>query len=301
VLLLLLNATQTDSGYIEGPGLIARLLVGTPMTVGVVFFDTGIAADPGTVTVTLTRADGTVLAVGAPTAGTGSGPRSYRLSTVAAGSLDTLTATWSSATLGTITTTIEIVGGFLFSLPEVRALTPLDDTTKYTNADVLTVRTQVEEAIEQEAGCAFVPRYTLETFDGTGTNTLLLSKPVVRRLRSVSVNAALYGSTDLAVLATKAAGTVYAPAGWPSGYSNVTIGYEHGYGTPPAEIRRAALMLAKMWLTARRSPLDDRAVTFSAADGGSYSLAVPGRNGSYFGHPDVDSVIDRYKFVLGVA
>jgi hypothetical protein len=71
---------------------------------------------------------------------------------------------------------------------------------------------------------------------------------------------------------------------WSQRPDQVIVGYEHGYSDPPMEIRRAALALAKMWLVGRRNPIDDRAITFNAgADGGTYSLAVPGRNGSSFG------------------
>jgi hypothetical protein len=58
--------------------------------------------------------------------------------------------------------------------------------------------------------------------------------------------------------------------------------------------------LARSWLVS--GPVDDRASTFNAgADGGTYSLVVPGRGGSYFGLPEVDATVQEYNLRLGVA
>ena len=60
----------------------------------------------------------------------------------------------------------------------------------------------------------------------------------------------------------------------------------------PAEIRLAALRLLREQLV--RSPLDDRA-TSQAGEFGTFALATAGRNGSYFGLPLVDEVLNRYR------
>jgi hypothetical protein len=65
-------------------------------------------------------------------------------------------------------------------------------------------------------------------------------------------------------------------------------------------VSRAGLILLKAWLVGRDRPIDERAITFNTTDGGTYSLAVPGRNGSVFGHPDVDAVVQRYNMRVGV-
>ena len=86
---------------------------------------------------------------------------------------------------------------------------------------------------------------------------------------------------------------------WSAGYGNGVVGYEHGYDRPPERIRRAALLLAKAWLVA--GPVDDRAATFSSADGGTYGLVVEGRGSSPFGIPAVDAAVQEYSLTVGVA
>jgi hypothetical protein len=135
---------------------------------------------------------------------------------------------------------------------------------------------------------------------------LQLNHPLVTSIRSVSINGTALSAPDLALLTfSPAVGVLWwsqQSITWSQRPDQVIVGYEHGYSDPPMEIRRAALALAKMWLVGRRNPIDDRAITFNAgADGGTYSLAVPGRNGSSFGHPDIDVAVDRYSHVSMVA
>jgi hypothetical protein len=199
---------------------------------------------------------------------------------------------------------LEVVGGFLFNLADARALSPLDSTTNYLTADIIATRTAVEQALEQACGVAFVPRYTYEVVQGGGyKSSLIPTWPKITALRSASIDGSSVTISGNVLL--KPDGTLDYFMGWSSRsafpYVNaVTVGYEHGYASPPGEIKRAALKLAKAWLVGRRNPIDDRAVTFSSSDGGTYSLAVPGRNGSYFGDPDVDAAIDRYSFDVAV-
>lgn len=294
--------TAATDAAVLGP--VQRILRGVSATLGYSFTTDGTVIDPGTSTVTVTASDGTVLAGDVGTSETTPGVFTYTLTPAQTAQLDTLTVVWK-ATIGgqpqQIGELVEIVGGFLFTLSEARAIAPLSDTAAYTTADLLANRTAVEQSLEQECGVAFVPRYTVETVDGSGGTTLMLSKPLIRGVRSVTVSGVALGASDLALVAVNAVGGLYWAAGWPWGASNVTVGYEHGFQAPPSEIRRAGLMLAKMWLVGRRNPIDDRAVTFSATEGGTYSLAVAGRGGSSFGHPDIDVAVQRYSYGAMVA
>jgi hypothetical protein len=214
--------------------------------------------------------------------------------------LDTYTATWTAVTGGenqTFTDTIEVAGDTLFTLAEFRSLV----SGTFTDDEIIDMRTTVEQELEQACGVAFVPRYALETLDGSGGRSLML-RPMLRVIRSASVDDSTFSVSDLAYLTLSTTGTIYsASRTWSAGTLNVVVGYEHGYPSVPLGIRRAALMLAKMWLVGNRSPIDDRAATFSATEGGTYSLVVPGRNGSHVGHPDVDAAIDRYSLRTGIA
>jgi hypothetical protein len=267
----------------------------------------GAPADPSpdSATVVLVNTVGTELYNGLAS-DDGTGVFSLPLTPAMTASLDTLTAVWTmvyGSETQILTTTAEIVGGFLFTVAEARALSPLDNTTNFSTADIIATRTAVEQAIEQAAGVAFAPRYALESYSGDGSWSLMLRRPLPSAVRSVTIGGAAVAAGTLTGLALSTSGELYSTAlAWTYGRSNILIGYEHGFGEAPHEIKRAALLLAKMWLTERRSPIDDRAITFNAgADGGTYSLAVPGRNGSHFGHPDVDAAIDRYALVTGIA
>jgi hypothetical protein len=151
-------------------------------------------------------------------------------------------------------------------------------------------------------GVAFVPRYTLETVQGSPARTdLLLSWQRVRSVRSVVIDGVTV--SPLSNVQVRPDGRLYLYLGWTAytvfPYINaVTVGYEHGYTSTPARISRAALMLARSWLVA--GPVDDRASTFASVDGGTYSLVTAGRAGSLFGLPEVDAAVQQYGMSSGV-
>ena len=109
------------------------------------------------------------------------------------------------------------------------------------------------------------------------------------------------GATWTALSADELADVIVYPRGllyretlgvFPAGRRNVEVVYEHGIQPVPAEIRLAGLRLLRDQLV--KSPLDDRA-TSQAGEFGTFSLATAGRNGSYFGLPLVDEVLNRYR------
>jgi hypothetical protein len=256
-----------------------RILKATAATVSRTFYEDGVAVDPGSVTVTITAADGTVIVNAAAASGSGAAARTYNVTAAQTATLNTWTVAWTSSTKGTLSSTVEIAGGFLFSIAEIRAVTPINDTVNYLTADIADTRTAVEQAIEQACGVAFVPRYALERYSGDGSNTLQLLHALPSSIRSVSITGTAFTAPQLADLTMTPSGAIYSTLTYFTwGQNNIVAGYEHGYQDAPMEIRRAALALAKMWLVGRRNPIDDRAITFNAgADGGTYSLAVPGR------------------------
>lgn len=92
------------------------------------------------------------------------------------------------------------------------------------------------------------------SLDGTGTDTLLLPQLPVSSAGTVSVNGEAV--TDYIVTTEghliRTAGTAYStwtqtagPAAyWPQGRQNVSVTYDHGAGTVPADVRMVALMIA---------------------------------------------------------
>jgi hypothetical protein len=93
---------------------LERIQKATPGTLSQQWYEDGVAVDPGTVTLGITRADGTTLVAPATgTTGSGTGVRTYNLTTTHTALLDRLTVTWTSTLKGTLLTYVEVVGGFL--------------------------------------------------------------------------------------------------------------------------------------------------------------------------------------------
>lgn len=279
---------------------LERILQNTPGTLSQQWYEDGAAVDPGTVTLGITRADGTtLLAAGTGTSGTGSNPRTYSLNTTQTALLDRFTVTWTSTSKGTLVSYVEVVGGFLFSLSELSAEVT-GSTATYTAAEKAAARLYAETQLEQACGVAFVPRYELETLSGSGTSTLVLKWPRVRAVRSVvwtynGVETALT-SGDLSLLMRSSSGFVSGYS-WTAGY-DWRIGYEHGHDFPSPGASEAALVLAKHKLI--RGPIDERA-TQRPSEFGPVNLATPGMFGSLFGIRVVDAFVTANNMNVGVA
>ena len=264
----------------------------------------GNIVDPGTVTIGITRADGTtLLAAGTATSGGGAAARTYTLTTTHTSLLDVLTVVWTSSTYGPRTPEyVEVAGGFLFTVAEFRALgSAYANTTNYPTARVVEMRTTVEQALEDACSVAFVPRYAYETINGPGGYSLPLKWPKVRTVRSASYTAS--GTTtaltagELALLTWADWGGL-AGYGWTAGYGNWRVGYEHGHDRPPERIKRAALILAKRWITPGAA--DDRAINVTN-ESGTYALFQAGVRGHTFDVPEVQAAVDAYDLSVGVA
>jgi hypothetical protein len=275
---------------------LERVLQNTNLTVSQPFHEDGVAVDPGTVTVTVTRWDGTELAADAATAGTGTDARTYNLTPAThTALLDRLRIDWESPSKGVQTSYVEVVGGFLFSISEFRALgTAYANTTNYPAETVADMRTTVEQALEDACNRAFVPRYELETVNGEYGRLVRTRWPKVRTVRSVTVDDVAGTVADYVALRE---GMLYASGYWTVGYGNITVGYEHGDSSPPMRIKRAALILAKRWITPGAA--DDRAINVSN-ETGTYALFQAGVRGHQFDVPEVQAAVDQYSLAVGV-
>ena len=277
-----------------------RSLKNAPATISQTFYEDGNPTDPGTVTVTVTRADGTPVVNAAPTTGSGAAARSFVLSAANASLLDSLTFAWASPTKGTLYSLVEIVGDFQFALTEIGSdpeVLELPSASR-TPAKLAEARTIAEQAFEEAAsrrltyGIAYVPRYHYGKLSGAGGPVLSLPRRPVRAIRSVAqaltpgAAATVLGTSGLAVTDDG----IYRPSYWTAGPKNYTIGYEYGLDRPSERVKRAVLTLAKNWLI--EGPITDRATSIPAGDaGGVITLATPGLRDSEFGIPEVDAAL----------
>lgn len=251
------------------------------------YLDEGQASASGSVAVSVTRLDGTLVDSGTATP---DGQGGYSFTFVGRDVLDVLVLTWT-LTIGGDTITldqdrIEVVGGFYFGLVEGRNVDrALADPVKYPTADLIDRRAETEAECERITGQAWVPRFCRETLSGGGGTALTLSWPLVRVVRSVTVDglpAFGYGISELGVLVST--------RGWARGHRNVVVEYEHGHDAPDVEIVRASKLRFKSLVLEGRSALPDRAERVVTVDqaGGSTVFSSPSERKT--GIPAVDAV-----------
>jgi hypothetical protein len=237
---------------IERSADATHILRGTPATISVTWYggsdtDTG-AADPGVVTATITAADGTAVVTNAATNGTGTAARTLDLTAEQTADLDLWDVAWTSPTVGTVTTQVEIVGALLFTIPEARAFDKgqLGDSTKYPDAAIAATRARILDEFERICRTAFVPRYRRLILDGEGGRQLRLWDTRVMKIREAGlryrgqVTPTPLTTAELADLTLDYGGVVTRDSlgWWWPGDNNITVAYEYGYAQPPQAIRR---------------------------------------------------------------
>jgi hypothetical protein len=287
---------------------VERVLRNTAATVSVTFYNGSSAVEAdGVVSVVAKKADGTTLfttnATNDPAVGV------YSVVIPAQSSLTQVTISWTGSFSGTpvtIQTDVEIVGGFYFSIGELRNYdSALSNTTRFTDAALVEARDYVEAEFEDICKRAFVPRYWREDsleidYD---ENMVWLEKPEPIKFLSIKQNAAdllnYYTSGSLVKDKNSPRGihvinTAVNLFNYNTLYYPISVEYEYGLTSVPIPIKRKALKRAKMLLLGQNSTIDERALTMILPDIGSVNLATPGVRGSQTGVPDIDVVLSRY-------
>jgi hypothetical protein len=301
---------------------VERVLRNTAATVSVTFAtgSTAVEAD-ASVTVTVKKADGTTLlsttAVNDPAVGV------YTVVIPPQASLNFLTLTWTgtfSGTSITIESYVEIVGGFFFSISELRgADSALANATRFPDTALIDARQDVETEFEDICGRAFVPRYAREYIrDMFASNdergyykALYLTHTDPIRITGAKVGTTAYTSTDALSWETSQyveliGGSGIALRGGPLLNGTFTgtptyVEYEYGFPQVPFQIKQKAIKRARLNLLGMGSTIDPRATTMILPDIGSVNLATPGLRGSETGIPDIDVVLKRYTYNGGTS
>lgn len=275
-------------------------------------FEGDVPADAGgAVTIEVLREDGTVVvAAGAATTKPADSTGVYRFTLTPAhtAQLDVLVLRWSGTFEGTAqtrTTRVEVAGDFYFTVPEAREADPsLQDQAKVSATALEVARRQVEAECEEICGVAFVRRYRRETLDGDWSSWLQLGSLHPRQVLGIVVDGVALTGPELADVAVYPDGRLERKelGTFAGGSQNVVVTYEHGYDYPPFDLQRATLTRLRSVLAASRGTIPDRALSFTSVEGGTFSLATPGRGGSETGIPDVDVVYKRHSHrVPGIA
>lgn len=269
-----------------------RVLRNTAANLAVTFQSDEAPIDPdgNTATVTVTRADGTPVVTGGATTRVSAGVYQWTLPPQA--DLDDLDLAWTGTFAGvaqTVITEAEVVGGFYFTLAEMRELEPFSSAAAYSSARLTSARNWIEDLIEHHCGVAFVPRYRRVTLPGDGTVNLWVPDLMLRKLRSVSIGGQALTVGQLATIVPVGHGVLHRSDGAPfiRGMANVVVAYEHGYDAPPADVRRVALQLAARTY--------ERGVGVTSERIGSYGVSY----GSDGGLDALErSILDRYRMVV---
>jgi hypothetical protein len=250
-----------------------RILIGAPAAVLRVTLsdqDGNPADAAGTVTVTVTRADGTVIVTGAATTNpTGVGTYTYTLSAAAVASYDVLTAVWSDTGVVRATSRHRIVGGFLFSRDQLKAMTGVGT---FSPEELDAARDHVTDQFERYLRQAIAPTYDIDAFTTLGALFHVLPHRPVRTLRSCTVNAQTVSTTSFVV--NELSGRIQGP--W--FYGSCTVGYEHGPDGPSRELRDAALQTARDVLLRERSGISSRARSQTNEMGATTQFAFAGKD-----------------------
>lgn len=271
-------------------------------------------SDPtGTPTYIVTDSAGATVASGnATVVGGGTGQVTVPLAGQA--DLDLLTVAITATVDGASLTeydTVEVVGGFFFTIPEGRASdASLADTEKYPTAALEWARAATEWECERICDRAFAQRYAYLELDGTGTSQLVLPGPDPDRsfrdyggLRSIGMATQVdetftaFTVAELADVAVASDGTMRRSSGgvFTAGWSNVRVGYLYGRNRPlPPDLKRAALTRFRTWANVAKSGIPDRTTSFTTADGGTFRIAQAGPYRT--GIPDVDAIYTGYSF-----
>jgi len=207
--------------------------------------------------------------------------------------LDTYTVEWTFPDTTSRTTTFELVGTFLFTQAELRALDPvLADETAFPDAVIVNARENAEQRFEEAAEVSFTLRGAREWIDGKGRDRVFSRHAELRRLIAAKLGGTALTVGELAEIEVYPTGELRRSAGWPAGSRNVEILVEHGYETVPEPVRRAGLLYARSVLLRSALEQSDRA-TAVFTDIGGYRLTLAGRDGPT-GLPEVDAVLASF-------
>lgn len=284
-----------------GAGSVLR---GAVSTLEITVYSDGVATDPTVASVTAVDEQGNAVGIGAASITGGS---TGKVTTAAAVSTTakSLTLTWSltvGGTAQTFTTYHEVLGDFLFTEAELRAFDggAVANTTTYTDSDISNARELVRVGFEQICNVAFGERAKRAVLDGDGTATIWLGDMQVKSVTAAATRET-GSATWTALTVAELADLLVSPNGrvirdslgtWPSGNRNVRVDYTYGYQPIPGEVRRAAMWVARNYLTGSNIP---RNAISQVDDLGTFQLSVPGQRGSWYGFPEVDRVLRDYR------
>lgn len=248
------------------------------------------------VTVTVLNADDAQVASGAATPVSDSWSFTLPLASLDANT-GVLSVVWSAfdaggVLLGRDTVLVEVVGGVLFTVRDARnSDSELAIASEYPGSEIASYRDVIAEEFETITGRSFVRRTRDVVVETDGSDAQWTGLFDVAAL-----NAAVDVYTALPVdgLAVDANGVLSGLSALPEG-TVVRVRVTYGFAAVPEDVKRAAMIRLRYLLAAESSGVPDRATSYVAAEGGTFTLATAGRSGYKTGIPDVDAVLALYS------
>jgi hypothetical protein len=268
-----------------------RFLVNRPLNLSHTFYedDEETPLTVSSVTVTLSDWQGAVIASSPATDG-GSGNWTVSFP---AQPLGNYTAAWDTGSQ-VDSDSLEVVGGFLFSVPQARKSDDyLADQVAFPASEIIEYREVVENEFEKITGRSFTTRIAERTFTGvSGAQDFIALIPDAQSLEAVWVNG--LEVTDLTGWTVNRLGVVSAPDLAVYDGDAVTVRVRYGFANPPRDVARAGMIRLRSLLASEDSGIPDRATTWQPQEGGTFRLATAGQGKWRTGIPEVDSTLRDY-------
>lgn len=198
-----------------------------------------------TVSVTLTDPSGTVVDTQAATEGN---PGDWS-ATFGAQPMGVYTAVWDGDS-GTVIdeTEVEVVGRFLFSVPEARNSDDyLSDATTYPGAEIIEYRETVDTEFTRITGRSFVPRVTERVHVSDGSGEFIALTPDAKEVVSASIDGV--AAADLSAWTVNSLGKVTTTESVPEG-ALVRIAVRYGFDVAPRDVKRVGMIRLRSMIAA---------------------------------------------------
>lgn len=265
-----------------------RFLSGRGVTLAHKFIDDEAVLSPASVSVTVYAADDTEVfngpAVEAEDVWTVSVPMQaqgvYRVK-------------WDGGAVAVDTDYFEVIGGYLFTVPEARnSDREIEDPEDYPATDIKSYRDVIASEFQTITGRSFVPRTARIPLETDGSDTAWTGLFDCHALVSLTGPDGALVTADYHL---EGNGLLNGLSALPEGTRLVAV-VDYGHRIVPEDVKRVALVRLRYLLAAESSGIPDRATSYVAAEGGTFTLATPGRHGYRIGIPEVDAVLNQYSY-----
>ena len=271
-----------------------------PTTMTESWYVNGTATDIGDVTIGIVDTYGNEI-VAAETATTNVGDGTYTYVLAVQTEVKDLVITWTGGTQSQVER-IGIIGGWLFTEAGLRAYygSDLASESTFPDADIQVVRDRIADEFEEICGVSFVPKYRQQTLAGNGRYQIKADRFYIQEILAAKISDVAQTASDLTTHPTlpyiNHTTRLFTTPSVANPY-NIVVAYRHGWQTPPADIVRAAMVLARQQLLKdiTGAGVPETASSWNDGTGQYVSYAANDQTQRWYGIPSVDGALRRYN------